>query len=468
MGKFRHLFGYFRAFAALVFSFTSLCVFSLNFCITACSSDETIAPYNGLDPSMGSPEFQQNYMHLFYLYIDKDKYLHPPETYLGKVNTEAMLENGIPWDYHDIYYMYAQMNDHYTYYVDPSHSMALMNSLKSSEQKLDAGFELDSAYIPEKYVIKKVIEKSPANLAGLKAGDEIVEIEGVTPVSTTVFNRLSVASEGDIITYTIKRDSINKTIPVKIATYNIPTVELSFKDSIPVIKIMEFEQQTSSDSGTYGEFIHYLNATKNYKTTIIDLRNNGGGSISQCIAMSQLLLSKGDTAIGIVSMVPDTVNKKQVSNTTFYINESDGIFKDRYFVFLANNNTASCSEMMLASVTSNKKYPIVGSTTYGKGIGQRSFFTRSYSLVSITNMKTIDKQGNTYHKYGIDPDFAILDDAIALNKAVTLAKDQNYVRVAGYGTTNTGHFAKAALEPDTMPGFFHFSEEYSPDIKLKY
>jgi hypothetical protein len=103
-----------------------------------------------------------------------------------------------------------------------------------------------------------------------------------------------------------------------------------------------------------------------------------------------------------------------------------------------------------------------------KGIGQRSFLTKSYSMVSITNMKTLDKQGNTYHKYGIVPDFAILDDAIALNKAVALAKDQNYVRVAGYGTTNTGHFAKAALEPDSMPGFFYFSEEYSPKIKLTY
>ena len=123
---------------------------------------------------------------------------------------------------------------------------------------------------------------------------------------------------------------------------------------------------------------------------------------------------------------------------------------------------------MLASVVSNKRYPIVGSTTYGKGIGQTSFFTLSYSLVSITNMKTIDKDGNTYHRYGLVPDFPILDNAIALDKAIALAKEQNYVRVAGYGTTNTGHFAKSALEPDTMPGFFYFSEEYSPVKKLKY
>ena len=182
-----------------------------SFGFTACSSDSTTvsAPYNGLKSSMGSPEFQQNYMHLFYLYNDKDKYLRKPESYLGKVDTEALVDKGIPWDYHDIYYMYAQMNDPYTYYVDPSRAMALLSSWTSSEQKLDAGFELDSAYIPEKRVIKKVFENSPADKAGIKAGDEIVEIEGVVPEKNTVFNRLSVASEGDTITYTVKRDSSN-------------------------------------------------------------------------------------------------------------------------------------------------------------------------------------------------------------------------------------------------------------------
>ncbi|SIO27681.1 S41 family peptidase [Fibrobacter sp. UWB11] len=466
MGKFGLLHQDIRKNASIIAAIAAAVITS--FGITACSSDDTVAPYNGLNASMGTPEFQQNYMNLFYLYIDKDKYLRNPTSYLGRVDTEAMLDRGIPWDYHDIYYMYAQMNDLYTYYVDPSRAKSLLSTWMSSEQKIDAGFELDSAYIPEKYVVKKVIEKSPADIAGIKAGDEIVEIEGVSPISSTVFDRLSVASEGDVITYTIKRDSTNKTIPVTIEPYSLPTVELSFKDSIPVIKINEFVQETSNDSGTFGEFVHYLHETEKYKTTIIDLRNNGGGDVSQCIAMSQLLLSKGDTAIGILSMVPDTLRKKQASKTTFYINEHDGIFKDRYFVFLANENTASCSEIMIASVVSNKKYPVVGSVTYGKGIGQTSFYTRSYALVSITSMKTIDKHGESYHKYGIVPDFAILDDAIALDKAIALAKEQNYVRVAGYGTTNTGHFAKAAMEPDTMPGFFHFSKEYSADIKLKY
>ena len=230
MGRFGYLFQDIRKNVSVI---ATIAITSLG--ITACSSDTTTAPYNGLNSCMGTPEFQQNYMHLFYLYIDKDKYLRNPESYLGKVDTEALLDKGIPWDYHDIYYMYAQMNDPYTYYVDPSRSFALLSSWTSSEQKLDAGFELDSAYIPGKYVVKKVIETSPADRAGIKAGDEIVEIEGVAPKSNIVYSRLSEALENDVITYTIKRDSTNLTIPVKIAPYHTPTVELSFKDSIDFV-----------------------------------------------------------------------------------------------------------------------------------------------------------------------------------------------------------------------------------------
>jgi C-terminal processing protease CtpA/Prc len=107
----------------------------------------------------------------------------------------------------------------------------------------------------------------------------------------------------------------------------------------------------------------------------------------------------------------------------------------------------------------NKKFPVVGLTTYGKGIGQKYITTPSYSLAIITGMQIVDKDLNTYHKYGIQPDFIISDNEQALNKAVELAKEMTYVRTAGYGTTNTGHFAKAATEPDTMPGFYYLPKE---------
>lgn len=430
---------------------------------TACSSDNsTTSPSNKLNENVGSQEFQFNYRYLYYLYIDQAKYLKSPANYIGKANTNVMSQKGIPWDYYDIYYMYDQMNDYYTYYVDPLRAKDIRNK---SKEKIDAGFSLDSLYIPEKYIIKNVVENSPADKAGLKIGDEIVEIEGIVPTNETVYNRLADASKGETITYTIKRGNVKLTIPVKIAPYYTPTIELSFKESIPIIKINEFTTNTSNDFGSYGEFIKYLQATEQYSATIIDLRNNGGGDGDQCIAMASTLLSKGDTIIGVITAYADSVRQRQAFDTTFKINEYDGIAKDRYFVFLANEYTASCSEIMIAGVVLNKEYPVVGRTTYGKGVGQKYFTTPSYSLISITNTKIIDKQKSSYHKFGIEPDFNIYDEEIALNVAVELAKEKTFKRIAGYGTVNTGHFTKTAITPDTMPGFYTLPDEYRKIIK---
>ena len=75
-------------------------------------------------------------------------------------------------------------------------------------------------------------------------------------------------------------------------------------------------------------------------------------------------------------------------------------------------------------------------------------------------MKVIDKDRNSYHKYGIEPDFSIQDNDLVLATAAELAKDMKFKRIAGYGKTNTGHFAKQAVAQDTMPGFYLLPEEY--------
>ena len=355
--------------------------------------------------------------------------------------------------------MYSQMNDPFTQYVDPFHSSSLLISLNSSEKKMDAGFEWEKQGTSNNYFITNVVKNSPADKAGLKVGDQITAIEGIEPTSEYIFNKLSTGVKDETITYTVLRDSQALTIPITLGPYYTSTVELTYKDSIPIIKILEFTAHTSNNSGTYGEFTNYLRETEKYKSTIIDLRDNGGGDGDQCFSMSQLLLSRGDSTVGVISTIPDTIKEKQAYDTTFRINNFDGFAKDRYYVFLVNNQSASCSEIFVQSVVMNKKYPVVGTTTYGKGIGQATFITPSYSLAIITGMKVVDKNFKSYHKYGIVPDFIISDEEQALNKAVELAKEMTYIRTAGYGTSNTGHFAKMAAEQDSMPGFYFLPDE---------
>ena len=470
MGRQKHLFKRVQRFTTLTSLFHSFVFCSAIFNITACTTDDdsgTTSPYNDVSELLemasntATPEFLYNYNLLHYFYIDQSKYLGAPQDYLGKASAQMLTGSSCPWDFFNIYYMYGLMNDRYTFYLDPSRSVIYLQQLINSKQSIDAGFTLDSTYIPDgKYVIDKVVKKSPADIAGIKKGDEIVAIEGVAPINEAVYKRLTNTTEGDTINYTVKRDSATLDFSLVIKPYQIPTVDLTFKDSIPVIKIREFVSKTSSDSGTYGEFISYLRETEKYKTTILDLRDNGGGDVDQCIATTQALLAKGDTVIIEAISIADTINKKQVIDSVFYINPADGIAKNRYFVILANANTASCSEVMIAGITTNKKSPIVGTTTYGKGIGQVTKMTPSISIASITAIRFLDKNRNSYHKYGFVPDYDISDNNLALAKAEELATNKSAVRTAGYGTENTGHFAKQGTKFDTIPGSYYLPDEY--------
>jgi C-terminal processing protease CtpA/Prc len=132
----------------------------------------------------------------------------------------------------------------------------------------------------------------------------------------------------------------------------------------------------------------------------------------------------------------------------------DGVAKGRYFVFMADTNSASCSETMLMGVTNTTQAPIVGMLTYGKGIGQYNIPTGAGGLSMITAMKLYDKNNVSYHDKGIVPDYAISDTLKALDKAVEIAKLGKEKRSKGYGTEKQGHFenslakkASSAKEP---------------------
>lgn len=440
MGKYNSLLALFCAGLALL---TSACLDTVS-----TESNENKNELTG--EYSGSREFQYNYIRLYFLYINSTEELDNPSAYIGK-GDEIFSQYEIPWDYWDVYYLYDQMSDKYTRYVDPMRSVEYMNSMTYSETVTGTGFIIDTL-VKDKFIIESIAQNSPADKGGLKVGDTIVEIDKAVPSNQKILRKLTRGEIGDTLLYTVKRDTSVLDLKVVLDVYYSPTAKLYFKDSIPVIKISEFTPYTSNESGTLGEVTEMLKATEKYKSVIIDLRNNGGGDGDQCMGIANQFLSKGDTTIGIISTKADTLNNKQDYDTTFNINGEEGIASKRYLVTLANEYSASCSEIFIASLTSNRQMPIVGTTTFGKGIGQTSSYTPAYAISTITAMRVIDKDRNSYHKYGFAPDFEISDDEAALEKAVALAKERKFKRTAGYGTSNRNFLAKR-VDDDDVPGF---------------
>ena len=296
--------------------------------------------------------------------------------------------------------------------------------------------------------ITQVFPNGPGEKAGLKEGDKILAIDATEPGDVSGFDKLSKGNNGDTLSLRVLREADTLNIKAQLFCYNAPTVFVTYKDSIPVIKITEFASASAVrcedandqnfENGSADELVAALKATKG--PTVIDLRGNRGGSMDQCFAMAEEFLSNKDTIAILEStdVAPDSVS--QLIRKDLVLATKNGAGKGRYYVFLADTLSASCAEFMLMGVTSNLQSPIVGQITYGKSIGQYYIPTKAYGYGIITAMKVYDKKGVSPHDKGFLPDYEIADSLKALDKAVELAKAGKEKRTKGYGTKRLHHF----------------------------
>lgn len=443
-----------------VFSVATVAIFSalyLNACTVEGADDTIVLPdsmtrlQNTKDPvsstdtnyTLEQLEFFCNYDYLDFFYINSQKELGSEDEYYEKATGEQFA---------DVKYMYSKMSDSYTTYFDPENFQSLTYWLNNSP--LDAGIGAEVVKEDSLLIVSQVYPKAPAQKAGLKKGDQVISVDSNRVISAETFNKLTIGNIGDVITLQIIRDSVEKEITITIDNFTSPTVFVNYEDSIPIITITEFSDTTVSDSGTYGEFLYALEETKDAKSIIVDLQHNGGGSTSQCLAIASEFVTMNDTILIQLSTDVDTTGSngkyKQMIDTIAWYNDENGRANDRYVVLMADGLTGSCSEMLMVPLTVNKKFPVVGTTTYGKGIGQYYLSTVANGYARITAMKMFDKKFKTYHKVGIMPDYTIADRDSAVAKAVELAKKGKAKRTAGYGTEDQGHFPD---KPLTKQGF---------------
>lgn len=427
-----------------------LATFALFIACSVDGADDKIIMPGGAAHANGDPtesetladsELTYNYSALALYYIYANEELDSIGAYKNQGNKNGYSSDR--YEFPDVSYMFDQMKDDYTSYWSPYYMYAIYSWLTEADAYVGIGAEA-KAY-GDTLVVSQVYPKSPSEKAGLLVGDTILSIDGSIPKTYEGFVKLIAGNEGDVLEMLVKRNEVD-TIRVTVSEFLMPSLFLDYEDSIPVIRIAEFRDITVNDSGSYGEWMTILGKIKDEKSVIIDLRGNGGGSIDQCLNMASEFLSNKDTLIIEVEAHGDENFEYQVIDTTRVYAATDGIAKGMYVVFLADENTASCSETMMAAVASNIQSPIVGEISYGKGIGQVYFNTPAGGIARETSIHIYDRDFKSYHRVGFVPDFEIADSDKALSKAVELAKEATFKRTAGYGTKNTGHFANALMK----------------------
>ena len=260
------------------------------------------------------------------------------------------------------------------------------------------------------------IKESPAEAAGLKTGDIIVYVndESMVGVNSDIVSSKIKGEEGTKVKITVLRDTeyIDFEIERKaIKVYHVETEML--ENNIGYISLMTF------DEGCAEEFKNAYNdlKSKGAKNIIIDLRNNTGGLVVECLEIADMILPKGNIELVTV----DAKGNKEYSKS-----KKDSIV-DGKIVVLINEYSASASEILVAALKENGKAEVVGKTSYGKGVIQSVLELNDGSVLKLTVSEYFTPNENKINKIGIEPDYDIELDYeneidTQLNKAIELLK----------------------------------------------
>ncbi len=386
---------------------------------TDSSSAQIEKPQDQMELSVADSEFVFNYAALTEMYYWQNE-LKEIEDYLELGQEYANYNT----DYYYTYAMYETLSDNFTYYIPPEFALDYMNTFGFDGPEVEVGLGL---LVSENLKVRSVFPESPASNAGMLRGDSIIAVDSVNISKKETFDLLTNKSLGDSVELTVLRDTAELSFKLAMAEIVAPTVFVDSIKDVPYIQITTFSSETYSGNSTYTEFLKALKQTQGAAATILDLRGNLGGDIDMCVNVTSELLSANDTIL----MFREKGSEGFDSVT--YKADKDGLGASRYYVVLANEETASCSEMLIAAVTTNKQFPVIGSNTFGKGIGQYIFITYAYGIASITAMQAFDKNGESYHDLGFAPDYVAEEESEILAKALEFIEVEQK-REAGFGT----------------------------------
>lgn len=326
--------------------------------------------------------------------------------------------------------MIASLNDPYTKFLDPKEFAEETSSIKGSLK----GIGIQIAVKDGKLTVIAPIEDTPAEKAGIKADDEILEIDGKSTKGITVDKAADQirGKEGTTVTLLIKRKGVEpKLYTVTRANIEIKSISQKLPENIVMpndIGYIRLSSFISRNAAT--EFKTILEQGYDKKGFIIDLRSNPGGLLSNAIYISDMFLDGGV----IVSTV-DRDGYKETQRAT------KGIITNKPVIVLINKGSASASEIFSGAMKDNGRAIIIGEQSFGKGLVQEINRLPYESGINITIQKYLTPNGTDINKKGITPDIEVKlteenvknKDDVQLKKAIeVMQKVTNRSSIANY------------------------------------
>ncbi len=290
-----------------------------------------------------------------------------------------------------------QSLDPYSAYMSPD----LFKSMQTESRGEFGGLGIEIGM--EAGVVKVIapIADTPAEKAGIKAGDYIVRINEEQVQGKTLMEavKLMRGPVGSSIELSVRRKGVKKSITFNIQRQiiEVKSVEseiLGISKNIGYIKLKSFNENSDK------QFIKKIKNFEKQKLIgyIIDLRNNPGGLLNQAVTITDFFLEEGE----IVS----TKGRRISETRKFFAKTGDGI-KGKPVIVLINNGSASASEIFAGALKDHKRAIILGENSYGKGSVQSIIPLKNGGGIRLTISKYYLPSGESISEVGVSPDILV-------------------------------------------------------------
>ncbi len=271
-------------------------------------------------------------------------------TYAEKIDPDKMIRSGIRG-------MLSSLDPH-TEFLD-EHDFKELQVMTEGQF---GGVGISIGIMDQQLTVISPIEGTPADLAGIRGGDRIAEIEGKSTENFTTDDAIKVlrGEPGSKVKLSIARPGVHDLIPFELtrAIINIKAVPYAamLDDGIGYVRLADFSKTASQELGRAIDSLFGVGATK----LIFDLRSNGGGLLAEGRDVSDLFLPPGEVIVRTAGRIPDSKHE--------YVSETEDPHGDQFpLVVLVDRGSASAAEIVAGALQDWERGLIVGDTTYGKG-----------------------------------------------------------------------------------------------------
>jgi carboxyl-terminal processing protease len=303
------------------------------------------------------------------------------------------------------------LNDPYSVFMRPVNSRNFQTQIQGEVTGIGAQVE----YKNEILTIVTPLRGSPAEAAGLKPGDQILAVDGVSIVKVGFGEAVERVRgpKGSSVEITIRRDGIEFKTKVRRDTITVPEIEISWQQEFAIVKLLQFGSLTDTQLRSEMKKVQQQNP----KGIVLDLRNNPGGLLHAADVVVSNFVKNG-SAVAVVA----ARNEERTEYTT----QDPTIDFSVPVVVLVNGGSASASEIVAGALQDLKRATVLGEQTFGKGTVQQVLQFNDQSAMKMTIAEWLTPLRRKIDGIGLKPDIVVVTDErdTQMSEALNLLRKQ--------------------------------------------